>query len=178
MIANTWSCILSYAVVSIPYADVNWESTDDDDPFFLATQSGKWIMEMRRQLMRLCDSRWTCESMCCIATGTTSKMATFSQTHVLWVCSNAMNIDHSCTYIKCHGCFKHPKKRSQRKKLKKGKCDHKLLLPFDNEAYYKPPYSQGMENEVNFPKVCVGCEGIIVVTSSVWNKVCMRDDVE
>ena len=110
-----------------------------------------------------------------IMIGTPKTMAIFNHTHHLWVCCNAMHLDHTCKYVKCHNCFKRPKKRPQRKNTKTGRCDHKLLQPFDNESYYKSPYYESMEDEDNFPKICVTCDGTIycMTSTSVWVPVCV-----
>ena len=86
----------------------------------------------------------------------------------LWVCENAMNMQHECIYVKCSSCYRHPEGRALGKRSKKaGSCDHERLQPFEEEAYYKAPYIDNMDDEPNFPKECVDCNRTIYSMASV-----------
>jgi len=87
----------------------------------------------------------------------------FSRSHPLWRCPNAMNMTHTCIFVKCNNCYKPPgrKPRKTKHQLRMDTCDHHTLQPFDNEDYYNNPYYASMEDEDNFPKVCVTCNLLI-----------------
>lgn len=80
----------------------------------------------------------------------------------LWVCDNAMIVDHECKYVKCNSCYQHPGRTSRQNKGK-GHCNHASLSKYDDIQYYKEPGCKTYEDEDNWPRFCVLCKKEIVV---------------
>ena len=109
------------------------DSLDDNNAFIFTDEEGKY----RSCLLYSMDDGtyiYICLSFTCHYTG--SKMCAFNKKHPLWVCCNAMNIEYKCTYVKCSQCYKSPLKHGQSIKVKKGKCSHKLLQPFEDKKIF------------------------------------------